>query len=89
VPLPPIRTSAQGGGCVRFLPDRKALVYLLGPTGNQGFWLLDLTTNEIRQVARLPGGATTNSFDITPDGRQIVFDRLRELSDIVMIDLPD
>jgi hypothetical protein len=28
------------------------------------------------------------TFDITPDGRQIVFDRLRENSDIVLIDLP-
>jgi hypothetical protein len=28
------------------------------------------------------------TFDITPDGRSIVFDRLRENSDIVLIDLP-
>jgi hypothetical protein len=28
------------------------------------------------------------TFDITPDGKQIVFDRLRENSDIVLIDLP-
>ena len=27
------------------------------------------------------------SFDVTPDGKQIVFDRLRENSDIVMIAL--
>jgi hypothetical protein len=26
-------------------------------------------------------------FDITPEGKQIVFDRLRENSDIVMMDL--
>jgi len=28
------------------------------------------------------------TFDVTPDGKQIVFDRLRENSDIVLIDLP-
>jgi hypothetical protein len=28
------------------------------------------------------------TFDITPDSKQIVFDRLRENSDIVLIDLP-
>ena len=33
-----------------------------------------------------PGAMQT--FDITPDGKQIVFDRLRENSDIVLIDLP-
>jgi len=27
------------------------------------------------------------TFDITPDGKQIVFDRVRENSDIVLIDL--
>jgi len=28
------------------------------------------------------------TFDVTPDGKQIVFDRLRENSQVVMIDLP-
>jgi hypothetical protein len=28
------------------------------------------------------------TFDITPDGKQIVFDRLRDNSDIVLIDRP-
>ena len=89
VNLPPIRVSAQGGGCVRFLPGGQAVVYLLGPVGKQVFWLFDVATQRTRQLARLPGDATTNSFDITPDGKHIVFDRLREHSDIVMIDLPD
>ena len=89
VALPPIRTSAQGGGCVRFLPDGTGLVYSLGPVGKQALWLLDLATNQTRQLARLPGDATTSSFDVTPDGKRIVFDRRRELSDIVLIDLKD
>jgi hypothetical protein len=28
------------------------------------------------------------AFDITPDGKQIVFDRLRDNADLVQIDLP-
>jgi hypothetical protein len=28
------------------------------------------------------------TFDVTPDGKRIVFDRLRDNSDIVLIDLP-
>jgi hypothetical protein len=28
------------------------------------------------------------TFDITSDGKQIVFDRMRENSDVVLIDLP-
>jgi hypothetical protein len=30
-----------------------------------------------------------STFDISPDGSQIVFDRLRENSDIRLIDLPE
>jgi hypothetical protein len=41
-----------------------------------------------RQLAHLTSSATMRNFDITPDGKQIVFDRLRENSDIVLIDLP-
>ncbi len=89
VRLPAIRTSAQGGGCVRFLPDGKGVVYSLGPVGKQALWLLDLSTNRTWQLARLPGDATMSSFDVTPDGRHIIFDRLRELSDVVLIDLVD
>jgi hypothetical protein len=29
-----------------------------------------------------------NTFDITPDGNYIVFDRARQNSDVVLIDLP-
>jgi len=52
------------------------------------FWLLDMTTQKTRQLARLSSPATMSTFDISPDGKQIVFDRLQENSDIVLIDLP-
>ena len=74
---------------MRFLPDGSGVVYALGPVGRQGLWLLDLATRQTRQIARLPGDATTSSFDVTPDGKRIIFDWLRELSDIVLIDLKE
>ena len=40
------------------------------------------------QLTRLSNPVTTNAFDIDPDGRHIVFDRVREQSDLVLIDLP-
>jgi serine/threonine protein kinase len=88
VSLPTIRTKTQGAGCLRFLPDGKSFVYMLGFIGRQEFWLFDLTTNTTRRLALLPSSATISAFDITPDGKQIVFDRLQENSDIVLIDLP-
>ena len=74
-----------GGARARFLPGGKSLVGLVAA---QDFWILDLETMKTRQLAHLINSATVRTFDITPDGKQIVFDRLRENSDIVLIDLP-
>jgi hypothetical protein len=46
-----------------------------------------VATKKSRQLVN-SDGRLTRAFDITPDGKQIVFDRLRENSDIVLIDLP-
>jgi hypothetical protein len=72
----------------RFLPDGRGLVYMQGPFPAQDFWLLDLATKKSRQLTRLNKSGATRTFDIASDGRQIVFDRVRENSDIVVIDLP-
>jgi len=76
------------GERVRFLPDGKSLIYMGGLLASQDFWLLDLASMKSRPLARLQNRATMRTFDITSDGKQIVFDRLRENSRVVMIDLP-
>jgi len=86
VPLPAIRLRVEGKR-YRFLPDGSALVYAQGPFPAQDFWLLDLTTKKSRQLSRLTNSAATQSFDVTADGKLIVFDRARQNSDIVLIDL--
>jgi len=70
----------------RFLPDGKSLVYV--PFGTEDFWILALSSKNTRPITRLTARGEKHSFDITPDGKQIVFDRVRENSDIVLIDLP-
>ena len=52
------------------------------------FWLLDITARTTRQLTHLDDRGDIATFDITPDGKQIVFDRSRENADIVLIDLP-
>ena len=73
----------------RFVPGKQELVYI--PTTSavapEHFWLLDLTTKKTRQLTNF-NNRLTRTFDITSDN-QIVFDRLRENSDIVLIDLPE
>ena len=75
------------GGAHRFLPNGKALVYLR-QVESKDFWLLDFETNETRQLTNLSDRGFLTTFDITPDGKYLVFDRSRQNSDIVQIDLP-
>jgi Tol biopolymer transport system component len=86
VELPEISVRRLGER-VRFLPDGKSLIYMQGLLASQDFWLLDFATMKSRPLTRLQNRATMRTFDITPDGKQIVFDRLRENSDVVVIDL--
>jgi Tol biopolymer transport system component len=51
------------------------------------FWLLNLATMRSRRLTQLSSSAVMRTFDITPDGSRIVFDRLTEDSDIFLIDL--
>jgi serine/threonine protein kinase/Tol biopolymer transport system component len=88
VPVPDIKLHRDGER-VRFLPDGRGFVYMQGPALPQEFWLFDLTTRKSRQLTRLNDGAAMRTFDVTSDGKQIVFDRLRDNSDIVLIDLPE
>ncbi len=85
--LPEIKVQRDGERA-RFLPDGSGLVYMLGSTlAGQDFWLLDLSTMRSRRLTRLSNPAVMRAFDITSDGTRIVFDRLRENSDILLIDL--
>jgi Tol biopolymer transport system component len=84
VELPSIRTRPGG---YRFLRDGKGLVYLpFMPSLD--FWLFDFTTKTARRLTRLANQGSLATFDVTPDGKAIVFDRSKENSHIVVIDLP-
>jgi Tol biopolymer transport system component len=72
----------------RFVPGRQQLVYVPTPSqvAPENFWLLDMATMKSRQLSSM-NVRTSRTFDVTPDGKQITFDRLRDNSDIVLIDL--
>jgi len=86
VELPEIEVF-RAGERMRFLPDGSGLVYMRGQGPSQDFWLLDLATMKSRRLTQLDSTASMRTFDITPDGKRIVFDRLSEDSDIVLIEL--
>jgi Tol biopolymer transport system component len=87
IKMPNIVTQRDGER-MRFTPDGRSLVFMRGTEATpwQDFWLLDLNTMNTRRLTRLTDRATMRTFDITPDGKQIVFDRLRENSGVVLIE---
>jgi Tol biopolymer transport system component len=83
VAWPDVRAGLGGGH--RFLPNGSGLVYL--PRARSlDFWLLDLATKASRPLTHLSDHGVINGFDIAPDGTEIVFDRFRDNSDIVLIE---
>jgi len=89
VTLPDIHiVNADSHGRFRFIGKTNRLVYLPEAAGSQNFWLLDLDTGERHQLTKLTNPGVTTTFDISADGTRIIFDRVRDLSEIVLIDLP-
>ena len=70
------------------LPSLLGLLLLIGIVLSNAILLVDFATKAQHQLTRLTHPDALATFDITPDGKAIVFDRTRENSDIVLIELP-
>jgi len=86
-PLPSLLVDRVGDS-YRFLPGGKQLVVKLGGFRRQDFWLFDLGTGQVRQLTRLRPGESLHRFDVSPDGKRVLFERVRENSDVVLIEMP-
>jgi len=86
-PLPQLVLS-RGARRVGFLGGDDALVTLKGEMSYKELWVRDLKTGGERQLTALGRGFTIGDFDISPDGRGLLFDRSRDESDIVLIERP-
>jgi Tol biopolymer transport system component/DNA-binding winged helix-turn-helix (wHTH) protein len=67
--------------------DENALVVLKGALSHKEFWVIDLRSGAERPLVTLGPGPLIGDFDVSADGRTLVFDRAREESDIVLIEL--
>jgi Tol biopolymer transport system component len=86
-PLPPL-TLTRGARHLAFLPGGQALVLLRGEIQHKDLWLIDLKTGTERKLTNLPPEFDVRDFDISPDGREVVLERVQERSDVVLLDLP-
>jgi len=72
----------------RFLPNGEGVVVKLGGFRHQDFWLIDPRTGQGRRLTQLKPGESIGRFDISRDGRSILFERAEENSDVALIDVP-
>jgi Tol biopolymer transport system component len=85
-PLPAL-TLTRGARHIAFLPGGRALVLLRGEIAHKDLWLVDLETGAEQQLTNLPADFEVRDFDISPDGREVVFERVQDRSDLLLVDL--
>jgi Tol biopolymer transport system component len=85
-PLPTL-TLSRGARHVAFLPSGRQLVLLRGEIQHKNLWLIDLETGAERQLTNLAPEFDIQDFDISPDGREVVIERVQERSNVVLLDL--
>jgi Tol biopolymer transport system component/DNA-binding winged helix-turn-helix (wHTH) protein len=83
----PSLTLSRGSRRCDFLDERR-LIVLKGDLSHKELWTIDLVNGEERQLTDLRAGPLIQDFDVSDDGREIVFDRVREESDIVLMERP-
>jgi Tol biopolymer transport system component/DNA-binding winged helix-turn-helix (wHTH) protein len=85
-PLPAL-TLPRGARHLAFLPGGRILVVLRGGIQHKDLWLIELETGAERQLTKLAPDFDIRDFDISPDGREVVLERMQASSDIALIDL--
>jgi hypothetical protein len=68
----------RGARRVVFAPDSASLVILRGEIGRKNFWLLNPQTGAERQLTDLPSKFELDDFDISADGKEIIFNRAQD-----------
>jgi Tol biopolymer transport system component len=85
--LLPVLTLTRGARHITFLPGGRSVVILRGEIQHKDLWLVDLDTGAERQLTSLPPDFDVRDFDLSPDGREVVFERVQKRSDLVLLDL--
>ena len=86
-PLPYLNLT-RGARHMAFLPGERKVVVLRGEIKHKNLWIVDLATGTERQLTNLAPDFDVSDFDVSPDGHEIVLERVQQRSNIVLMDLP-
>ncbi len=86
-PLPRLTNLTRGARHLKFLSEGRGFAFLRGSIDHKDLWLTDPDTGAERQLTNLPQDFDIQDFDISPNGREVVLERVQERSDIVLLDL--
>ena len=85
-PLPPL-TLTRGARHLAFLGGARNVVLLRGEMQHKNLWVINLDTGAERQLTNFPVDFEIRDFDVSPDGREVVLERVQEHSDVVLVDI--
>ncbi len=83
----PALTLSRGARRVAFVPGKRELIILRGGIQHKNLWLIDLETGSERQLTDLDSDFDIRDFDISPDGREVVIERMQERSNVAILDI--
>lgn len=63
-------------------------MFLRGDIQHKNLWTIELQTGIERQLTDLAPDFNIGDFDMSPDGREVVLERVQERSDVVLLDRP-
>jgi Tol biopolymer transport system component len=86
-PLEAMRLT-RGARHMTFLAKGRTLVFLRGDIQHKNLWTRELSTGAERQLTNLAPDFNIRDFDVSPDGREAILERVQERSEVVLLDLP-
>ncbi len=86
-PLPAM-VLTRGARHMAFLAKGRTLVFLRGDIQHKNLWTRELSSGAERQLTNVAPDFNIRDFDISPDGREVILERVQERSDVVLLDLP-
>jgi serine/threonine protein kinase/Tol biopolymer transport system component len=84
----PSMVLTRGARRVAFARNSGSLIVLRGEMVHKNLWLVDPQKGTERQLTNLPSNFLIADFDISPDGTEIVVERVLDSSNIALIERP-